>query len=124
MPQTGRLKLLAIALSLLGLLALYLQARSITPPSLPLNQVSNQTDGAYVQVHGTLREYKTQNVTHITLCERGACVGLLATPANLERLHSARGSATITGIVNEYNGQRRLVAINIASNGTAGQGVG
>ncbi len=113
-----RLAFAALALSLLGLLVLFLYAQSLQPKQTSIGALAGEKEGAYVQVLGTVSSASSRGGSvFIRLCEFSDCIAVFVPGQQADELHinpyllKPGDKLVVKGVLKEYAGEPELVPL-------------
>jgi hypothetical protein len=113
-----KLALAALALSLLGLLILFLYAQSLQPKQTSIGALAGEKEGTYVQVLGTVSSASSNGGNiYIKLCEFSDCIAVFVPGSQADGLRlnpyllKSGDRLLVRGTLKTYKGEPELVPL-------------
>lgn len=121
--ENSNLLALAAALSLLGLVLLAYAAHSASPQKMRISEISNSHVGKFVETEGEISSVYPRNGNYfITLC-KGECIRIVVFKKDAAALSTHEANIyllrkgdhlSVSGKVEDYNGQLEIVASGVS----------
>ncbi|MDO8340273.1 MAG: OB-fold nucleic acid binding domain-containing protein [Candidatus Burarchaeum sp.] len=113
-----RLALAALALSLLGLLVLFLYAQSLQPRQTSIGALAGEREGSFVEVIGTVSSASSRGGSvFIRLCDFSDCIAVFVPGQQADDfrinpyLLKPGDKLVVRGVLKEYKGEPELVPL-------------